>query len=82
MNNNGEKGTVCDKAEVFVHFTHEKSEVKLIALDIQGAGYLLYDDGTYQFCTGNLSEIPIKNVFEKHQCNKYCKLLGLKLAPS
>ena len=95
-NNNGEvceKGTVCDKAQAFVHFTHEKSEGKLIVLDIQGAGYTLYDpeiaslhlvndDGTYQFCTGNLSEIAMKKFFEKHQCNKYCKLLGLKSVPS
>ena len=46
INNNGdvcEKGTVCDKAEAFVHFTHEKSEGKLFVLDIQGAGYTLYD---------------------------------------
>lgn len=72
IENNGdvcEKGTVCDKAEAFVHFTHEKSEGKLIVLDIQGAGYTLYepeiasldllsDDGTCQFCTGNLSKLP------------------------
>ncbi|XP_022798488.1 alpha-protein kinase vwkA-like [Stylophora pistillata] len=96
INNNGqvcEKGTVCDKAQAFVHFTYEKSEGKLIVLDIQGAGYTLYDpeiasldllteDGTYQFCPGNLSEIAIKKFFEKHQCKKYCKLLGLKLVPS
>ena len=77
IKNNGdvcEKGTVCDKAEAFVHFTHEKSEGKLIVLDIQGAGYTLYDpeivsldllsdDGTCQFCTGNLSEIAMKNFF-------------------
>ena len=46
MNNNGEvceEGTVCDKAQAFVHFTYEKSEGKLIVLDIQGAGYTLYD---------------------------------------
>ena len=40
INNNGD---VCDKAEAFVLFTHEKSEGKLIVLDIQGAGYTLYD---------------------------------------
>ena len=96
INNNVEvceKGTVCDKAEAFVHFTHKKSEGKLIVLDIQGTGYILYDpeiasldllsdDGTCQFCTGNLSEIAMKNFFEKHQCNKYWKLLGLMFAPS
>lgn len=80
------------KQKTFVHFTHKKSEGKLIVLDIQGGGYtlhrqiaspdLLSDDGTCQFCTGNLSEIAMKNFFEKHQCNKYCKLLGLMLAPS
>jgi len=73
INNNGEvceKGTVCDKAQAFVHFTYENSEGKLIVRDIQGAGYTIYDpeiatldlltdDGTYQFCTGNLSVIAI-----------------------
>jgi len=96
INNNGEvceEGTVCDKAQAFVHFTYEKSEGKLIVLDIHGAGYTLYDpeiasldllndDRTYQFCTGNLSEIAMKRFFEIHQCNKYCKLLGLNSVPS
>ena len=69
-----EKGAVCDNAETFDHFTHEKSEGKLIVLDIQGAGYTLYDpetasldllsdDSTYQFCTGNLSEIAMTIFF-------------------
>ena len=78
INNNGkvcEKGTVCDKTQAFVHLTHEKSEGELIVFDIQGAGYTLYDpeiasfdlltdDGTYQFCTRNLSEIATKKFFE------------------
>lgn len=73
-------------------FVTGKSEGKLIVLNIQGAGYTLYDpeiasldlqsdDGHFQFCTGNLSVLAMKKFFEKHQCNKYCKLLGLKLVP-
>ena len=44
INNNGDvckKGTVCDKAEAFVRFTHKKSEGKLIVLDIQGTHYTI-----------------------------------------
>lgn len=95
INNNGqvcEDGTVCEKAQAFSHFAYEKSEGKLIVLDIQGAGYALYDpeiasldllsdEGTYQFCTGNLSDIAMQKFFDQHQCNEYCKLLKLKLRP-
>lgn len=41
INNNGklcELGDICDKAQAFAHFTLEKSQGKLIVLDIQGAG--------------------------------------------
>ena len=95
INNDGdicEEGEIGDKAQAFAHFTYEKSEGKLIVLDIQGAGYNLYDpeiaslcllgeEGNYMFCTGNLSEITIKSFFAVHECNKFCKLLGLKLRP-
>lgn len=95
INNNGDicdGGEICDKAEAFAHFTYEKSEGKLIVLDIQGAGYTLYDpeiatlqllsdEGNYMFCTGNLSETAIKGFFSAHDCNKFCKLLDLKLRP-
>ena len=96
INNNGklcESGDVCDKAQAFAHFTYEKSQGKLIVLDIQGAGYTLYDpeiasldllgdEGNYQFCTGNLSHIAMNNFFDNHKCNKYCNLLKLKLRPA
>ena len=84
INNNGdicEDGDICDKAQAFAHFTYEKSEGKLIVLDIQGAGYNLYDpeiaslhllgdEGNYMFCTGNLSETAITSFFGIHECNK------------
>ena len=97
INNNGivceEDTMLCKKARAFSHFTYEKSEGKVMVLDIQGSGYTLYDpeiasaeihneDGGYKFCTGNLAGRAIESFFEVHQCNSYCKLLKLKLRPS
>lgn len=97
INNNGivceEDTMLCKKAQAFSHFTYEKSQGKVMVLDIQGSGYTLYDpeiasadlqseDGGYQFCTGNLAQNAIESFFEVHQCNSYCKLLKLKLRPS
>ena len=94
MNNNGElcesNSEAARKAQAFAHFTYEKSEGKVIVLDLQGSGYTLYDpevastdrvseDGSFQFCTGNLSTAAISNCFQKHKCNLYCNLLKLKL---
>ena len=92
INNDGdicEEEEIGDKAQAFAHFTYEKSEGKLIVSDIQGAGNNLYDpeiaslcllgeEGNYMFCTGNLSKITIKSFIAVHECNKFCKLLGLK----
>lgn len=96
VNNNGklcENGDICDKAQAFAQFTYEQSQGKLIVLDIQGAGYTLYDpeiasldllgdEGNYQFCTGNLLHIAMENFFDDHVCNKYCNLLKLTLRPT
>lgn len=79
---------ISDKAECFAQFTYEKSEGKVIVLDIQGAKYSLYDpetassellsgDGIIQFCNGNLSLDAIKTFFSNYQCNFYCNLLKL-----
>lgn len=71
INNNGdicaEDDVLCDKAQCFSHFTYEKSQGKLMVLDVQGAGLTLYDpeiasaeltdgDGSLRFCNGNLAE--------------------------
>ena len=97
INNNGivceEDTTLCKKAQAFSHFTYETSEGKVMVLDIQGSGYTLYDpeiasteiqneDGSYQFCAGNLAGKAIESFFQNHQCNCYCKLLKVKLRPS
>ncbi|CAB4042364.1 transient receptor potential cation channel subfamily M member 6-like, partial [Paramuricea clavata] len=95
INNDGdicEDRDIGDKVQAFAHFTYEKSEGTLIVLDIQSAGYNLYDpeiaslhllgdEGNYMFCTGNLSETAITSFFSIHECNKFCRLLSLKLRP-
>ena len=84
---------LCDKAQCFADFTYEKSQGKLMVLDVQGAGLNLYDpeiasaeltdgDGSLRLCNGNLAEGAIRNFFGKHKCNFYCKILQLKLLPS
>ena len=98
INNNGivceeDSTLLCWKAQTFSHFTFEKSDGKVIVLDIQGSGYTLYgpeiasidiqnEDGSYQFCTGNLAKQAIDSFFDNHKCNWYCKLLQLKLRPN
>jgi hypothetical protein len=64
------------KAECYAHFTYEKSEGKLIVLDLQGSKYTLYDpdissselldDGKMQFWYGNLAAQAMENLFSNH----------------
>lgn len=90
VNNNGivceEDTMLCRKAQALCHCTYEKSEDKIMVLDIQGSGYTLYDseiasaeiqseNGSYQHCTSNLAGKGIESFFEAHQCKFYCKLL-------
>ena len=78
INNNGivfeEDTMLCKKAQAFSHFTYDKSEGKVMVLDIQGSGYTLYDpeiasadlhskDGDYQFCIGNLAGNATESFF-------------------
>lgn len=97
INNNGAivPGTVKDfdralKAECLCHYTYIRSEKKLILLDIQGAGFTLFDpeiatsenavteDGELKFCMGNLSKAAVSMFTSVHTCNLYCEMLGLK----
>ena len=83
-NENSENGM---KAECLAHFSFEKSDQKLMLVDIQGYGVKLYDpeiasselveDGELLFCAGNLSKTAIDNFIVHHVCNKFCKLLQL-----
>lgn len=97
INNNGDVcsnlGPLMEKAECFAHFTFEKSQGKLIVLDLQGSNHYLYDpeiassellndDGTVKFCNGNLTKEAIDTFFSNHECNFYCNLLKLKLRPA
>ena len=94
-NNNGdlfaeESDITGQKAECLSHFSYEKSEKKLLLVDVQGSGYDFFDpeiasDNLYDsitneilYCTGNLSKMAIKNFIQKHNCNKYCEIVGLK----
>lgn len=75
------------KAECLSHFSFEKSDKNLMVVDIQGSGCNLYDpeiastqlldNGKVMFCAGNLSNTAIEKFTMDHQCNKYCKLVGL-----
>ena len=74
----------CQKAECLSHFLFEKSDKKLMIVDIQGSGANLFDpeiatmellaDGKILFCAGNLSKTAIDVFSLQHVCNKYCKI--------
>ena len=97
MNNTGVRcvppeHVVGQKAECLSHFSFEKSNNKLLLVDLQGSGHTLLDpeiasvqftddkadESEYLFSAGNLSSVAIKNFLQSHECNKFCKLLGLK----
>ena len=59
-------------------------------LDIQGAGFTLFDpeiatrrnavsdDGELKFYMGNLSQPNVDLFVSNHVCSKYCEIIGLK----
>ena len=81
---------VYAKAESFSLFSYVESNKELMLLDLQGAGYRLYDpeiatstliddnDNETFFCAGNLSVNAIDNFLSLHQCNRYCSMLGIE----
>ena len=93
INNNGniilqDGSATALKAETFAHYTYEKSEKKLIVLDVQGVGFTLTDPeiasaelrdskNKILFCSGSHSTLAIQGFLSVHACNNYCSLLGL-----
>ena len=81
-----------EKTEALAHFSYDVSKRKVLLVDIQGIGYRLYDseiastdlmtkeiDGDkLNFCMGNPFNKGYNTFCVQHQCNKYCKALGLK----
>ena len=94
VNNNGKpclpepgQKDLLAKAETLCHFSYVDSNQKLMLVDIQGAGYKLYDPeiATQEdeassenfFCGGNLYNMAFENFFAVHKCNVYCDALDL-----
>lgn len=77
------------KAECLIHYTYASSNQQLMLLDIQGSGYCLYDPEIatnntmdansmeFYFCCGNCSSVGITGFLNEHECNDYCKVMGL-----
>lgn len=78
------------KASCLAHYTFEKSERKLLLLDIQGNDYMLFDPeiatseeaitegGQLKFCMGNMSQTAVNMFRSLHDCNRYCEIIELK----
>ncbi len=91
INNNCMECGICYlgmKAQCFVHLKLEKSDGKLMVVDLQGCGLYLGDpeiasskgiivNGEISFCAGYLNILAIENFKKSHKCNNYCELLGL-----
>ena len=81
-------GVLREKAECLTHFSYEKSDKKIMLVDLQGSGCKLFDpeieskelldeENKFLYCTGNLSELAISNFIAAHTCNTFCRLVGL-----
>ena len=80
---------MTQKAECLTHYRYERSDRKLMLVDIQGSGFDLFDpeiasteildeaDKQYLYCTGNLSQVAITTFLQDHYCNSFCGILGL-----
>jgi hypothetical protein len=78
-------------AVAFSHFSHDITGGYLLVCDLQGistvdskgkATLLLTDPAIHcsthcRFGKTNLQEVGIKQFFEKHICNEFCRALGL-----
>ena len=87
------EGEIEEKAEVFIHFTRERSGENFMLLDLHGVVCLLCDPeiatidllvkeaGTkseFSFCLGNLSLNGTHGFMSTHKCNRICRILGFK----
>uniref|UniRef100_A0A8C8T683 Alpha-protein kinase 2 n=1 Tax=Peromyscus maniculatus bairdii TaxID=230844 RepID=A0A8C8T683_PERMB len=72
------------KCCTFQHWIYQKTSGCLLVTDMQGVGMKLTDVGIatlakgYKGFKGNCSMTFIDQFRALHQCNKYCKMLGLK----
>ncbi|XP_021094893.1 alpha-protein kinase 2 isoform X1 [Heterocephalus glaber] len=72
------------KCCTFQHWVYQKTSGCLLVTDMQGVGMKLTDVGIatlakgYKGFKGNCSMTFIDQFKVLHQCNKYCKMLGLK----
>ncbi|XP_012874347.1 PREDICTED: alpha-protein kinase 2 [Dipodomys ordii] len=72
------------KCCTFQHWVYEKTSGCLLVTDMQGVGMKLTDVGIatlakgYKGFKGNCSMTFIDQFKALHQCNKYCRMLGLK----
>ena len=81
--------TLCDKAASFADYSYEKSNQKLMVVDLQGNGYMFFDpeiattdllseeNSEVMSCAGNLSTLAIDNFLSLHTCNQFRKMLEL-----
>ena len=69
-------------AQAFSHFSYQFTQGYLMIVDLQGVGGLLTDPQIHcldedKFGVGNSGYIGFIRFFLTHNCNKYCKALGL-----
>ena len=86
--NCGEQGDIAGKAECLAHYSYEKSERRMLLVDLQGSGNVLFDpeiatvdffdNGELLFCAGNLPLTASDTFISNHKCNRFCKLLELE----
>lgn len=73
--------------QAFSHFTFERSWGKILVSDLQGVGHNLTDpsiqtkeEDRFKLTSTNFNIDGMKFFFATHECNGYCKELGLKSA--
>lgn len=70
----------------FSHYTYQITENQYMVVDLQGVDNLLTDPGIHahpiEFSNqGDFGDYGMCKFFRAHECNQYCKLLGLKEHP-